>query len=401
MSSLDGNGENVALLERDLAVRQAKLAKADLQIVKLALNENRPLEALRTANDAIDRLDEELDAIEDLNDAGEGRDADSDGGEDPEATDVVLEESTAGAEENVGELADQNDDDEGAGTSPDEDVATDASDAPSGRGGVRGDDLDTGPRWCGHCGAEFDNKRGVKVHTTRTHGGEYDIREAEPDDVDVPDESEAADDSDGLGEPVWCGVCGAGPFDSLRELSGHHAGAGHDGETDPVDDAVDDETDDTDDTPDWAPDDGSEDDPAPDWTPDGDSGGDEPVEFTDWDGDATADGGATQSAYTPQDLGTYDVVAKESAESTYPSLEMRSPVARALDGVARATLIEDGGEWYLEPGGGDVDVAVGDQVTVGARACRHIGVGIGGTVRAHDAGGRVRLEVLDEGGDDS
>jgi len=32
----------------------------------MALNENRPLEALRTVNQSIDRLDEELDAIEEF-----------------------------------------------------------------------------------------------------------------------------------------------------------------------------------------------------------------------------------------------------------------------------------------------------------------------------------------------
>jgi hypothetical protein len=55
---------NRLAFERDLALRQAKLSKADLQVIQMALNENRPLEALRTVNQSIERLDEELDAIE-------------------------------------------------------------------------------------------------------------------------------------------------------------------------------------------------------------------------------------------------------------------------------------------------------------------------------------------------
>ncbi|ADD07728.1 virus protein phiCh1-VP68 (plasmid) [Natrialba magadii ATCC 43099] len=57
---------NRLAFERDLALRQAKLSKADLQVIQLALNENRPLEALYTVNNAIERLDEELDAIEEF-----------------------------------------------------------------------------------------------------------------------------------------------------------------------------------------------------------------------------------------------------------------------------------------------------------------------------------------------
>jgi hypothetical protein len=377
MSSTD---ENVALLERDLAVRQAKLAKADLQVVKLALNENRPLEALRTANQAIDRLDEEL--VEFESEGLLNRD------DDEQETDLSPDETEGDGETESHPSEEQSD--TGADT---EAGADDGDDDDTSRGGVRGDDLDTGPRWCGQCGAQFDNKRGVKVHTTRTHGGSYDIRETEPEDVDVPDESEATDGSDGLGEPVWCGVCGAGPFDSLRELSGHHAGAGHDGGTDPVDDAVDDETDGTDDTPDW--------------TPDGDSGGDEPVEFTDWDGDAdtTADGGTTQSAYAPQDLGTYEVEERSYGDnrSSHPWLAFRRPVGHALRTPEAATLVREAGEWFIETGtGGDADLTVNDQghtIALNAGACREVGLEPGDEVVAHDAGGRVRLEVLDEGGD--
>ena len=55
---------NRLAFERDLALRQAKLAKADLQVIRQALNDNRPLEALYTVNNSVERLDEELDAIE-------------------------------------------------------------------------------------------------------------------------------------------------------------------------------------------------------------------------------------------------------------------------------------------------------------------------------------------------
>ena len=57
---------NRMTFERDLALRQANLAKADLQVIQMALNENRPLEALRTVNNSIERLDEELDAFEEF-----------------------------------------------------------------------------------------------------------------------------------------------------------------------------------------------------------------------------------------------------------------------------------------------------------------------------------------------
>jgi len=42
-------------------------------------------------------------------------------------------------------------------------------------------------------------------------------------------------DADGSeSDGVWCGVCGDGPFASGRQFAGHHAGAGHDGATEPV-----------------------------------------------------------------------------------------------------------------------------------------------------------------------
>ena len=55
---------NRLAFERDLALRQAKLARADLHVIQTALNENRPLEALYAVNNSVERLDEELDAIE-------------------------------------------------------------------------------------------------------------------------------------------------------------------------------------------------------------------------------------------------------------------------------------------------------------------------------------------------
>lgn len=54
------------VMERDLAVRQAKLSEADLKVIQMALNENRPLEALRTVNQGLDRLDEELEALDEI-----------------------------------------------------------------------------------------------------------------------------------------------------------------------------------------------------------------------------------------------------------------------------------------------------------------------------------------------
>jgi len=66
VDDLPGDATNRLAFERDLAVRQARLSEADLKVVRLSLNENRPLEALRTVNEAVERLDEELAAIEDL-----------------------------------------------------------------------------------------------------------------------------------------------------------------------------------------------------------------------------------------------------------------------------------------------------------------------------------------------
>lgn len=71
-----GDDENRLAFERDLAVRQAKLSKADLQVVQMALNENRPLEALRTVNEALDRLDDELEALDDIQNASQVKEVD-------------------------------------------------------------------------------------------------------------------------------------------------------------------------------------------------------------------------------------------------------------------------------------------------------------------------------------
>jgi len=48
---------------------------------------------------------------------------------------------------------------------------------------------------------------------------------------DSEKESEAADGDYGQ---IWCGICGAGPFDSTQKLTGHHAGSNHDGDTLPA-----------------------------------------------------------------------------------------------------------------------------------------------------------------------
>jgi len=62
----DFQGDELSRLqfERDLAIRQARLSEAGLKVVRMALEENRPLKALRHANEEIDRLEEELDALE-------------------------------------------------------------------------------------------------------------------------------------------------------------------------------------------------------------------------------------------------------------------------------------------------------------------------------------------------
>ena len=55
---------NRAAFERDLAVRQARTARASIQVAVMALQENRPLEALRTLRESVDELEEELDELD-------------------------------------------------------------------------------------------------------------------------------------------------------------------------------------------------------------------------------------------------------------------------------------------------------------------------------------------------
>jgi len=52
MMAESGDANRLAV-ERDLAVRQAKLCEADLKVIRLALTENRPLEALPPTTEAV------------------------------------------------------------------------------------------------------------------------------------------------------------------------------------------------------------------------------------------------------------------------------------------------------------------------------------------------------------
>ena len=45
------------------------------------------------------------------------------------------------------------------------------------------------------------------------------------------DEDDDTSDEDNETSQVWCGVCGAGPFDDQKALNGHHSGSQHDGPT--------------------------------------------------------------------------------------------------------------------------------------------------------------------------
>lgn len=60
---------NLLAFERDLALRQARLAEAGLKVIRMALNDNRPLEALHIANKELERLEDELDGLERLGEA--------------------------------------------------------------------------------------------------------------------------------------------------------------------------------------------------------------------------------------------------------------------------------------------------------------------------------------------
>lgn len=80
---------------------------------------------------------------------------------------------------------------------------------------------------CDVVGCDYEgNERGLAIHKGRSH---------------AEDESEEPDTDDGLDEDtdIWCDICGAGPFDDPSRLSGHHVGAGHDGDTRPTDEPPD------------------------------------------------------------------------------------------------------------------------------------------------------------------
>lgn len=52
------------MFERDLALQQLKAEHANLTVIKQALNDNRPLEALYYVNNALDGLDETIGIFE-------------------------------------------------------------------------------------------------------------------------------------------------------------------------------------------------------------------------------------------------------------------------------------------------------------------------------------------------
>jgi hypothetical protein len=63
------------------------------------------------------------------------------------------------------------------------------------KGGRRGDDLDTGARWC-PCGFESDSERGISIHQARTHDNadDYEILTEPPaDDEDGEDQEDDVD----------------------------------------------------------------------------------------------------------------------------------------------------------------------------------------------------------------
>jgi ParB family chromosome partitioning protein len=110
---------------------------------------------------------------------------------------------------------------------------------------------------CDECDFATDSETGLAIHEGRLHS--------------TNTEDDVGDDVD----EIWCGVCGAGPFESTTNLSGHHNGAGHEGSTDPVEDPpsgadradLDDSTDDIDeetlvDVAEWTP----KDDDQGEWT---------------------------------------------------------------------------------------------------------------------------------------
>lgn len=159
----DGEEGRLAF-ERDIAIRQAELSKADLQVAKLALNENRPLEALRVVNEAIDRLDDELDGLTGgIDDPGVDEDLD-----DPasEATDEDVEEAVeevqpephqeTPGEESVENLLD-----------PSSELDTADEKEASDEGAEAADDQAV----CEPCGYQFDSEDALDSHREEMHDG--------------------------------------------------------------------------------------------------------------------------------------------------------------------------------------------------------------------------------------
>jgi hypothetical protein len=216
---------------RDLAVRQAQRAHADLQVIRLALNEARPLEALRTSNEAIERLDEELEAIEDLEAVREAA------GDPPESDDAAPVGGAAGGSDKAARLEAERQNDEpvsnGGGRMADAGAvevgfgadewdrierAVDAGGFADPTALVRDGALQVadevldgnGQLECPHddCDETF-----ARIRERRGHLGSSEHA------LDVPE-----------GE-FWCGYCGYGPT-SWRGVNAHHGSSDHDG--DPV-----------------------------------------------------------------------------------------------------------------------------------------------------------------------
>lgn len=78
------------------------------------------------------------------------------------------------------------------------------------------DDASIGPRWCGICG-DGPYERPASHHANRNdHAGEPVLLDHEPTDDEIRGvETETTDEPD----EVWCGRCGAGPYD---RVSTHH-----------------------------------------------------------------------------------------------------------------------------------------------------------------------------------
>jgi hypothetical protein len=68
---------------------------------------------------------------------------------------------------------------------------------------------------CDSCDYVFDTEDARDSHAAEMHG-----QVTTPDDEDQPSDTE-----------IWCGVCGAGPFETTTRLAGHHNGSKHGGQT--------------------------------------------------------------------------------------------------------------------------------------------------------------------------